>query len=409
MTNEKATGTAGKKGFFAGRSALGRRKTFGLIAVVALVLCVVVGYPLYLRIISHESTDDAFVEAQVVSISPRVAGHVANVLVTDNQRVEKGDLLAEVDPRDFEVALKIAEAKCASAAAAMQEAEAIASAAGKVMEQKRAALSSYVAELAQARAGVAEFEAGNNRDKSDLERMKKIAQAGAVSRQEYDHARAQAAVSRAKLNSAHRLVETQSARTIQAQAAIGAAEDELHQAQAQVEIKAADLREAEAEVERARLNLSYAHITAPCSGYVTKKTVEPGAYVQVGQQLFAIVNSDVWVVANFKETQISDMRPGQPVEIEVDAYPGVPFKGHVDSIQRGTGSRFTLLPPENATGNFIKVVQRVPVKIVLDAEAGNDGYLLAPGMSVVPSVDISAGSGDERMSARSEQSGTAVR
>jgi membrane fusion protein (multidrug efflux system) len=215
-----------------------------------------------------------------------------------------------------------------------------------------------------------------------------MVEAGAVSRQEYDHARAQAAVSKAKLLSARKKIDTQSAQIRQAVASAQAAGDELLQARAVVDKRRAEASEAEAQVRQAELDLSYTRITAPCAGFVTKKSVEPGAYVQVGQQLLSVVGRDVWVVANFKETQISGMKPGQSVDIEVDAYPDVVFKGHVDSIQRGTGSRFTLLPPENATGNFIKVVQRVPVKIILDRENGGNGCLLAPGMSVIPDVNL---------------------
>ena len=157
----------------------------------------------------------------------------------------------------------------------------------------------------------------------------------------------------------------------------------------------ADVENARAQLEQKRLNLSYAQIHAPADGFVTKRSVEPGAFVQVGQTLLAIVTPDVWVTANFKETQLTHIRPGQSVLIKVDAYPGVVLHGHVDSIQRGTGSRFSLLPPENATGNFIKVVQRVPVKIVLDRPEEMAGYLLAPGMSVVPQVNVKTAVSDE--------------
>jgi membrane fusion protein (multidrug efflux system) len=348
------------------------------------------GYPLYLRIVSHESTDDAFVEAHVVSMSPRVAGHVASVPVHDNQWVEKGDLLVEVDARPFVVALDVAKARLQSAQAAREESEAEVSAARSLVIQRNAALSSNRSALAQAKAGVDEYAAGSDRDENDFKRMDEMVEAGAVSRQEYDHARAQAAVSRAKLLSARKNIDTQSAEIRQAVASAQAAEDGLRQALAVVEKRQAEAREAEAEVRQAELDLSYTRITAPSAGFVTKKAVEPGAYVQVGQKLLSVVGRDVWVVANFKETQIAGMKPGQPVDIEVDAYPGVTFRGHVDSIQRGTGSRFTLLPPENATGNYIKVVQRVPVKIVLDRQNGSDGYLLAPGMSVIPDVNVAA-------------------
>ncbi|WP_338667610.1 HlyD family secretion protein [Pseudodesulfovibrio methanolicus] len=403
MSNENMSNDAASKlkRLAAKRKSLGSRKTLLVLGPVVLVLAVVLGYPLYVRIMTHESTDDAFVEAHVVSMSPRVAGHVAEVPVHDNQWVEKGDLLVQVDRRPFEVALDVAKARLQSADAARQEAEAEVAAARSLVVQRNAALSSNRSELDQARAGVDEYAAGHNRDENDFKRMDEMVEAGAVSRQEYDHARAQAAVSKAKLLSARKKIDTQSAQIRQAVASAQAAEDGLRQAQAVVDKRVAEAREAEAEVRQAELNLSYTRITAPCAGFVTKKAVEPGTYVQVGQQLLAVVGRDVWVVANFKETQISGMKPGQSVDIEVDAYPGVTFEGHVDSIQRGTGSRFTLLPPENATGNFIKVVQRVPVKIVLNHPNGEGGYLLAPGMSVIPNVDLADGpAGDGLAGAR---------
>ncbi|EGB14383.1 secretion protein HlyD family protein [Pseudodesulfovibrio mercurii] len=390
MTSEKTHDNAASGGPASARSRLKSRKTLFALGAAVIVLTTVLGYPLYLRIMSHATTDDAFVEAHVISMSPRVDGHVAEVPVHDNQWVEKGDLLVRVDPRTFEVALDIARARLQSANAAREEAEAEVAAARSLVDQRNAALSSNRSELAQARAGVEEYAAGHDRDQNDFKRMDEMVEAGAVSRQEYDHARAQAAVSRAKLLSARKRIDTQSAQIRQAVASAQAAGDGLRQAQAAVVKRQAEAREAEAEVRQAELDLSYTRITAPCAGFVTKKSVEPGAYVQVGQKLLSVVGRDVWVVANFKETQIAGMRPGQPVDIEVDAYPGRTFEGHVDSIQRGTGSRFTLLPPENATGNFIKVVQRVPVKIVLDHPNGEGGCLLAPGMSVIPSVDVAA-------------------
>ena len=365
-----------------------RRKTM-IAGAVAVVLILALATPFYLHAVSHESTDDAFIEAHVTTMSPRVAGHVSRVLVEENQMVKAGQVLVELDPRDFQAELDAAMAHTQSARAAVAEAQALASAAQNDLEQVQADLTSQHSGLAQVKAGVAEAKADYAQNEDDLGRIKRIVEAGAVSRQAYDHAKATEAISRAKLNSARRTVDTHSAKILQAQAAVRVAEDKLRQAFAQIDVRAADLRQAEAEEEQARLNLSYTRITAPRDGYVTKKALEPGSYVQVGQKIFSIVGSDVWVVANFKETQISGMRKGQPVDIEVDAYPGVTFAGHMDSIQRGTGSRFSLLPPENATGNYIKVVQRIPVKITLDADTRN-GYLLAPGMSVTPSVDIAA-------------------
>ncbi len=373
-------------------SGRGKRKSKKALTAAGIVVCFVLayfGYHTYLNFISHESTDDAFVEAHVVAISPKVAGHMARVLVKDNQRVKQGELLVEVDPRDFQVALDIAKAQLQSAQATQKQAEAEVAVARNTLAQKKASLNSALATLAQEEAGVDEEKANHERYQQDLERSKKMADVGAVSRQEYDHARAEASMSLAQLNSAHKQVDTAKAQIVQAKAAVSGAENELQQAEAEVDVKTSELKEAEAEVEQATLNLSYTRITAPMNGYVTKKSIEPGAYVQVGQQLMSIVGDDSWVVANFKETQIARMRRGQTVAIEVDAYPDAIFSGTIDSIQRGTGSRFTLLPPENASGNYIKVVQRVPVKILIQRGKDASDYLLAPGMSVIPTVDIS--------------------
>jgi membrane fusion protein (multidrug efflux system) len=347
------------------------------------------GVPMYRYALTHESTDNAFIESHVVPLSPRVAGHVDKVLVEDNQLVHAGELLVEIDPRNFQAALDAALAAERAARAEVNEAEAQAEAAESQLEYAQADLASQQASLAQVRADMSQARAEHARDTVDLERIRSIAESGAVSRQTLDHSVAAEAISQAKLKSAGRLVETHGARILQARSAIDAAHDALREAQARVEVKQADLHQAMAETEQARLNLSYTSISAPCDGRVTKKSVETGAYVQVGQGLMSVVNSEVWVVANFKETQISRMRPGQPVDIEVDAYPGRVFHGRVDSLQHGTGSRFSLLPPENSSGNFIKVVQRVPVKIVFD-QRDLDGVLLTPGMSTVPEVDVAA-------------------
>ncbi|MBE0617633.1 MAG: HlyD family secretion protein, partial [Proteobacteria bacterium] len=245
--------------------------------------------------------------------------------------------------------------------------------------------------------------------------------ADTVSAQQLAHAQAAEKVSAAQMESVRGRVDTRRAQVEQAAAALQVAEDTLKQAESQVaariaqreEVKArlrgaqsapqrvaysrsqmdaaqAEIAQARAQVEQAELNLSYTGIRAPCSGYVTRKAVEPGSSVQVGQPALALVPREVWVVANFKETQLTRMRPGQPATVEVDAFPGVAFQAHVDSIQRGTGARFSLLPPENATGNFVKVVQRLPVKLVFDDPQQVAAYPLAPGMSAEPAVDVSA-------------------
>lgn len=275
-------------------------KRVGIVIVVVLVL---VGIFVYSRVAGTESTDDAFIDAHIIPISPKVAGQVNQVHVLDNQTVKAGAPLFEIDDRD------------------------------------------YAARLAEARAKVAETEAQARRADADATRYADIYKKDEISKQQLDQAEADARVAQAKLESA----------------------------------KAAN--------EKAELDFSYCKVTAPESGQVTRKSVEPGAYVQVGQVLMAIVPEEVWVTANFKETQITHIHPGQPVRIKVDTYPGKVFHGHIDSVQAGTGERFSLLPPENATGNYVKVVQRVPVKIVFDDPA-DPKYLLAPGMSVVPTVQI---------------------
>lgn len=429
----------------------------GLILMGCLVILVIVvlvfGVPYYRYLISHETTDDAFVEGHVVPISARVPGQVAAVHVTDNQWVNQGDLLVELDPRDFQVKLAEAEAEqrvarashktstisvdltkitspagVKEASANVQTAKAtIATAKAQVAaaisqrDQARARLAAARAGLAQVRAELAVVEAKYQRDHADLVRYREMAKTNIITRQQLDHAAASERMAAADVDAAKRRVDTQRAAVEQVRAALKSAADNLQEAkahlaarraeldqskarlagaqavpeqvaysQSQADVSKAQIAKAATEVERAQLDLSYTRITAPGPGYVTRKTVEPGAYVHVGQALMAIVRVNVWVVANFKETQLTHMQIGQPVEIEIDSYPGAVFKGRVDSIQRGTGARFSLLPPENATGNYVKVVQRVPVKIVFDDQQQLQKYLLVPGMSVVPNVNIAS-------------------
>jgi len=280
------------------------RQHAGLLIIVAAVLAgIVFGVRYYLHALAYESTDDAFIQANVVAVSPKVASHVARVQIDDNQHVERGDLLVELDPRDYQT------------------------------------------RLAQAQANLAAGNAEAMRARLEAGRVRALISERAVSQQDVDNAVAKE-------------------RTALAQVA-----------------------QLEAAMQQGRLDLSYTKIFAPETGRITRKRMEPGAYVQVGQPLFVIVPDLLWVIANYKETQLTHMRPGQPVLIHVDAYPDKIFHGHVDSIQAGSGAAFSLLPPENATGNYVKVVQRVPVKIVIDDPPDHD-HALGPGMSVVPEVDI---------------------
>ena len=339
-----------------------RRRMTSLILGIVILAALGAGVPLYLHAISHESTDDAFIEAHAVLISPRVSGHVSQVLVEDNQHVEQGAELVRIDPRDYKAALDAAKANEKAAEADIIEAQAQVESARSSLKQTQADLEVQRDALELEQANFVQAKAAFNRDATDLNRYEKLAKTKSVAVQDFDHAETTRTISQAKMNAAKRQVESQADKITQAEAAVSVAQGSLAQALAQVDARKADLEKAHAESEQAELDLSHTHIVAPSSGYVTKKSVEAGAYVQVGQGLLSLVQPDVWVVANFKETQLTHMRPGQPVEIEIDVYPDVVFHGHIESIQRGTGARFSLLPPENATGNFVKVTQRVPVK-----------------------------------------------
>ena len=307
----------------------------------------------------YETTDDAAVEAHVIQVSPKVSAHVKAVHFDDNYQVKRGDLMIELDPRDYEVALASAVANLASAKSKLTESEA-------QQNVAQAGLGQFKADLASAQATAENAE-------SDFNRNEQLYKTHVIDRREYDASAAQAKTAAASVESASKRVASQEA--------------QVRLASAQNVTASAEEKQAETQVQQAELQLSYTRIFAPFAGRVTKKGVEPGNYVQPGQTLFSLVPPDVWVVANFKETQLKKMKVGQTVSVRADAVPGRDFKAHVESMQVGTGSRFTLLPPENATGNFVKVVQRVPVKIVFDESPAELERLWA-GESVEPKVDV---------------------
>jgi membrane fusion protein (multidrug efflux system) len=330
------------------------------ILVAVVILAVVAGVIFYyIRFVApYESTDDAFIEGYVTVVSPRVSGPVIRLLVRDNQEVKAGDPLLEIDPNDFET--KLAQARADLATARSQQ------------EQARAQVAVDDAKAAQQLAVVKSAEAEAQRTAADWKRYQSV-ESRAVSRTQLDVAHTQVESTAASLE-----VARQQAKAAQAQADLS---------RVNIETAAAQLQLAEAKMQQAQLDVSYTKITAPVGGRVTRRSVEKGAYVQTGQSLLALVPKNVWVIANFKETQLGHMRPGQPVRIRVDAYPKQNFTGTVDSLQAGAGARFSLLPPENAVGNYVKVVQRVPVKIVFDQPL--DPQLdIAPGMSVEPEVKV---------------------
>jgi membrane fusion protein (multidrug efflux system) len=321
--------------------------------VVVMVIAAIAGAVMWrLRAAHYESTDDAFLEGHVIPVAAKVDGYVVVLRVEDNQHVNAGDVIAEIDPRDYEAALQTAESEVTASRARVFDA--------------KARLTVLAANIQQAKAEVAAAEANARFAVLDSRRYQEMGDR-AASRQERERSEASESATRAQVEGARNRVAA-----AEAQAAEGATT---------VTVAEAETAQAEARLRQPRLNLAYTKIIAAQNGRVARRTVEQGSYVKAGQTLLAIVSDEVWVVANFKEIQITRMRPGQPVTISVDSYPGKVFRGHVDSLQSGTGSRFSLLPPENATGNYVKVVQRLPVKIRLD-NAGESWPFLAPGMSV---------------------------
>ena len=342
------------------------------IALVA-VLAIIYVATIFFHNLTHESTDDAFVDAHIVSMAPKIAGRISAVKVSDNELVKKDQVLVEVDPSDLEAMVAQKRAALEVAQAQLENTEMSA-------EQAKAHVQTLLAVYASAKASTAAAAADAQKERGDLGRNKDLVASGAISNQDFQHSESDTASSEATLESKRKQLQAAAAYAEEGKKAAGSA-------LAQASAARAAVAEAQAELHQAELQESYTKITAPEAGRVTNKSIEPGDYVQVGQPLFAIVSPRVWVTANFKETQLTDMRPGQPAKIEVDAYPSRSLRGHVDSIQAGSGARFSLLPPENATGNFVKVVQRVPVKIVLD-EQPNVQQVLGPGMSAVPDVKV---------------------
>ena len=350
--DEKLTGSPPDQG------AAQKRRRQMLAAAAALVVALAAGVYYFWFVLPYESTDNAFIEGYVIPMASQVPGRVAELLVTDNQAVQQGEVILKIDPRDYEASLAQARADLAAAHSRV--------------EQAKAQVNASQAKVAQAQATVVAADAENQRAADDLKRYESV-ESRAVSKSAFDAAQSQARAASANLEAARSQAK--------------AADADVTLSEAGVETANAAVQQAEAKLRQAELNLSYTQVTAPEDGRVTRRVVEQGAYIQPGQSLMAIVPRHYWVIANFKEIQLTHMRPGQPVEVVVDAYPDRTFKGHVESIQNGAGARFSLFPPENATGNYIKVVQRVPVKIVLDDLPGND-LALGPGMSVVPKVRV---------------------
>ena len=344
-------------------------------ATIVLAVLLFLGMDYLLAFMTHESTDDAFIAAHVVSIAPRISGQVAAVHVLDNQMVRSNELLVEIDPADY--ATTAAQKQSSSDASEANYKTVLAA-----LDLMAVKVTTAQATADQSKADADAAEATDARAQADFKRNQELRKQNTISAQEFDAAQAAVREADANLAAAKQKAVADVSRINEAKATQTATE-------ASVGMALATFRQTQTAVQSAQLDLAYAKIYAPCDGRVTRKAVETGNYVQVGQQLMSVVPTDVWVVANFKESQLKNMRTNQPVLVEIDALGGRKYRAHVDSVQAGSGAAFSLLPPENATGNFVKVVQRVPVKIYFD-EPLPANYTIGPGLSVTPSVRVSA-------------------
>jgi len=311
--------------------------------IIATCLFVLIGIAACLvlyDVTRYQSTDDAYVETTMVSVAPKVSGEIVNVYITDNQHVNEGDLVAEIDDTDYKIKLDQINARYE-----------------KIMLNQKNAKAVYVAS-----------ETDITVAKADLERYTKLYEKGAVSKQALDAAQAKYDAANARLTSAEQALLSNSSK--------------------KMAVADTDLKEVLAQKAWAEQQLKYTKIYAPQSGYVANRRVEKGMFAQVGSPLFTLVPDDIWVVANYKESQLTNMKVGQKVRIKIDAYPKATFNGVIDSIQRSSGAKSSLFPPENAVGSFVKIVQRIPVKITFTDEIDNEKYTIVPGMSVVPKVQV---------------------
>jgi len=405
-----------------------RKRAIRFIILALVVVGIIIAIPIYAYYSVRESTDDAQVDGHVVPISPRISGTILAVLVNDNQQVKAGQELVRLDPADYQVALEQAKAQLATAqantaesianvpltsintrsqvstsASQLEESQAAVAAAQQAVNAARARLNSTNATLAQRQASLVKAE-------KDLVRFQDLVSKDEISRQDYDAAvaasqsnAAQVDSAKADIVAAQHMLDQSIAQLNQAKARLSTAQIQRRQSQevrpkqeavseARYKQAQAQVQQKQSDIDQAQLNLGYTVVRAPVDGIVSRKNAEPGMQVSPGQQIMALVPlDDVWITANFKETQLKSMRVGQKVEISVDTYGGRKYRGHVDSIAAASGAKFSLLPPENATGNYVKVVQRIPVKIVLEPGENRDHSLL-PGMSVEPTVLLNSGS-----------------
>lgn len=339
-----------------------KNKTFAIVLGALVIVGAVFGITKYLHGQHHEETDDAQVEADISPIIPKVPGYVQRLLVDDNQIVKEGDTLVVLDDRDLSLKVLQTEAALENARASLASAQA-----GYTTSKENVLSSQSTAEAAAGSVEIAQVKA--KRAEQDFKRYEELIKTKSITQQQYEQAEAERDAARTQLDVAKRQQEALRSESSAQRSQSNVSDRNIKLAQTVV-------REREADLKYAQLQLSYAYILAPSSGVISRKSIQPGQYVQAGQSLFALVTEkQKWVVANFKETQLDKMKPGQEVEIAVDAFPDDVFNGKVESISPATGAKFSLLPPDNASGNFVKVVQRIPVKIVLTENSDRAGQI----------------------------------
>ena len=390
------------------RPSRAKSSGFRIAIVIAIIVLLVIGFFAYRYFTSYESTDDAQIDGHINSVSARVSGHVIKLNVQDNQYVQAGTVLVEIDPADYQLAYDkakadYADARAAALAAGVNVPITSISTSGQVsateadVNSARAGIEVALHQYQAAKAQLQQAEANDVKAQNDLGRYKQLISKQEISQQQFDQAVAAAQASSAGVEAARATVDAAQQQVTQAQGKLVQAQSNWATARTaprQMQVTRARAASAVAEVQRmkanldqAQLNLQYTKVVAPVNGIVSDRTVEVGQNVAPGQELMKVINlDDIWATANFKETQLREMKPGQRVVIDVDAN-GRKYYGRVDSIAGASGARFSLLPPENATGNYVKVVQRIPVKIDLDPGSNKD-HQLRPGMSVTPKVQI---------------------
>ncbi|MBD0279870.1 MAG: HlyD family secretion protein [Flavisolibacter sp.] len=352
-----------------------KNKIFLIILALLLVGGGWFGYSKYTYAQHHEETDDAHIEASISPVIPRISGYISDVRVRDNQRVKKGDTLLVLDDRDLQVKLEQAEAALATAQSNLGAAKASTNAASSNIATSRASIATIDAQIDAAKVNVW-------RTAQDYERYANLIKDHSITQQQYEQALAAKQTAERQLH----VLEEQKRQAAQQTSAVATQSGATAQ---QINVAASVIKQRQADVDDAKLHLSYTVITAPMDGLVSKVNVQPGQFVQAGQSLFSIVlNNDKWVVANFKETQLNKMKEGQKATIHVDAFPNKKFEAKLTSFSPATGSSFALLPPDNASGNFVKVVQRVPVKIEFANPNDPDIKQLRAGMNAVVDVHL---------------------